>query len=182
MDFPSPEELLAQCEQIFTSASQKISGESQLELKAEVAESVKYELAQLSWLDRLAVGGPPVTLATTHPDCRIITGTIEQTSPSILVLATDSFRFLINPKHITWLQTTTERVSLANQQPLDQFALRLWLQQLCDSKAERHWFLTDGSAVVGRPVRLFADAVEVATNSHSIIVVLNHICVIRLAL
>jgi hypothetical protein len=180
MDFPNQDELLAQCEQIFTSAGKKISGEAQLELNAEVEEGVKYELAQVSWVDRLSADERCVTIGTTHQECRSITGTIEQVSPSLLVLGCDSFRFLVNPRHIVWLQGLNERASVTNQQPLDQFAFRLWLQHLCESRIESLWFLADGSSVMGVPIRLLADAIDVTTQIQSLTFPLRHICAIRL--
>jgi len=171
--------LLSEFQQVLQSANHKLLSELQLEDNAEVLENVRFETAAASWLDRLPSSGATVTVATTHPDCQQVMGSLLTANADALVLETVTSRFIIFNAHILWLAGLHAKVRNGKQNPLDPFARQLLLQDLLDQQNVDTWFINGGKTFAGKLVRIFCDSVELSIYQNLITLKLDQVIAVR---
>ena len=171
--------LLSEFQQVLQSANHKLLSELQLEDNAEVLENIRFETAAASWLDRLPSSGATVTVATTHPDCQQVMGSLLAANSEALVLETATSRFIILNAHILWLSGLHAKVRGEKQNPLDPFARQLLLQDLVDQQNVDTWFINGGKTFVGKLIRIFCDSVELSIDRNLITLKLDHVIAVQ---
>ncbi|MEI7442019.1 MAG: hypothetical protein WCK30_00480 [Actinomycetes bacterium] len=171
--------LLSEFRQVLQLANHKLLSELQLEQAAEVLENVRFENSAASWLDRLPSSGANVTVATVHPECQQVSGSLLTANAAALVLATDTHRIICLNLHIVWISGLQEKVHTGKQNPLDPFVVHLLLQDLVDQQNIETWFLNGGKTFAGRLVRMFRDSVELSVDRNLITLKLDQVVAVR---
>ena len=171
--------LLSEFQQVLQSVNQKLLSELQLEDNAEVLENVRFETAAASWLDRLPSSGAAVTVATTHPDCQQVMGSLLAANSEVLVLETATCRFIFLNAHIVWISGLHAKVRGGKQNPLDPFARQLLLQDLVDQQNVDTWLINGGKTFAGKLVRIFCDSVELNVDRNLITLKLDQVIAVR---
>jgi hypothetical protein len=172
-------ELLSQVEQVVKSADSRLRSEMQIENDAQVLENIRYETAHASWLDRIPDSQTIVTVATSHPECESVSGTLTLANASCLVLVTGAARYLLVNSHLVWLTGLRSKAQVAKHSPLDPFALQLVLQDLQDQQNFDTWYLNGGKTLAGKLIRLFSDSVELEVASNLITLKLDQVVAVR---
>jgi len=172
-------ELLSEVQLVMQSEAHKLSNELHLEHVTEVLENIKYEMAQTSWIDRLPPKGELVTIATAHPQCEVLTGSLQLANDLSIFLTTDLHNFIIFNAHVTWVAGLQVKSQVRNKNPLDPFGLQLLLQDLVDQQNIDTWFIRGGQIFTGKLVRLFRDSVELVVDRKSIVLMIDQVVAVR---
>jgi len=172
-------ELLSEVQLVMQSEAHKLSNELHLEHVTEVLENIKYEMAQTSWIDRLPPKGELITVATAHPQCEVLTGSLQLANDLSIVLTTDLHNFIIFNAHVTWVAGLQVKSQVRNKNPLDPFGLQLLLQDLVDQQNIDTWFIRGGQIFTGKLVRLFRDSVELVVDRKSIVLMIDQVVAVR---
>lgn len=170
---------LNELQQILLAANRKMINESQVEDDAEIQETIKYEFAQTSWLDRLPTVGEALTVGTSHPELETVTGQLLFANESAIGLETINTRFLLLNAHITWVKGLRLKASYKRANSLDHYALRLVLSDFVEQQSLDTWYLTGSKSISGKLLRVFNDSVEIAFGEDRITLMLKQVVAVR---
>ncbi len=171
--------LLSEFQQVVQSANHKLLRELQLEDDAQVLENVRFETAAASWLDRLPNSGTNISIATAHPECEFVNGSLLIANAGVVVLVADTHRFIFFNSQIVWLAGLQTKMHGGKGNPLDPFALQLLLQDLVDQQSIDSWFINGGKTLTGKLARIFRDSVELVIDKNLITLKLDQVIAVR---
>lgn len=143
----------------------EVGAEQRLDLAYEVIETVRYEQAQISWLDRLRNTTDEIEVQISHTQLPIVSGTLMHFSDPFLILKNSQAQFLINSEFISGVTGLNHLAGAA--QSLDTFNWldNVWFHDLSDRRALGTWYLKGDCVVEGHCLRTGFDAIDVATTS-----------------
>lgn len=143
----------------------EVGAEQRLDLAYEVTETVRYEQAHISWLDRLRNTTDDIELQISHTQMPSVTGKLMHLSDPFLILRNSQAQFLINSKYVTGVAGLNQLAGAS--QSLDAFNWldNVWFHDLSDRRVLGTWYLKGDCVVEGYCLRTGFDAIDVATNS-----------------
>lgn len=143
----------------------EVGAEQRLDLAYEVIETVRYEQAQISWLDRLRNTTDEIEVQISHTQLPIVSGTLMHFCDPFLILKNSQAQFLINSEFISGVTGLNHLAGAA--QSLDTFNWldNVWFHDLSDRRALGTWYLKGDCVVEGHCLRTGFDAIDVATTS-----------------
>ena len=143
----------------------EVGAEQRLDLAYEVIETVRYEQAHISWLDRLRNTTDEIELQISHAQLPSVTGNLMHLSDPFLIMRNSQAQFLINSEYVTGVTGLNQLAGAA--QSLDTFNWldNVWFHDLSDRRALGTWYLTGDCVVEGYCLRTGFDAIDVATTS-----------------
>lgn len=171
--------LLPELEQVVQDVKHRLIGEHQLETEAEVRENIRFETAQISWLERIPTTGSIITVATGHPECELVTGALVFANASTIVLSSETHRTIFFNTQILWVSGLLDKTHVSKRRDIDPYALQLLLNQLVDEQSFNTWLFTSGKSLMGRLIRVFCDSVEIKTELQVVTLKLDQVVAVR---
>ena len=173
--------VITELNRVLGQALDEVGAEQRLDLAYEVTETVRYEQAHISWLDRLRNTTDDIELQISHTQMPSVTGNLIHISDPFLILSNSHAQFLINSKYVTGVAGLNQLAGAS--QSLDTFNWldNVWFHDLSDRRALGTWYLKGDFVVEGYCLRTGFDAIDVATNSKVLTLPKNAIVCIRIA-
>ena len=166
-------------QKVMQSASDKLLGEQQLDTDAEILENIRFEMSQVSWLDRLPPKGSHMHVTTSHPECESVSGLLILANSTVLVLEDEFNQHVVLNSHIVSVCGLLPKTRGRPKQVLDPFALRLILSQFAEQKISATWLLSGGKVISGILHGLFSDSLLVVAGAIEHTIIQNHLVAIR---
>lgn len=165
-EFESP--LIAELNRVLLQAAEDVESEERLDLAYEVLETVKFEQAQISWLDRLRNTASCIEIRLAHAQIPFIDGKVRHLSDTFLILENPNFQYLVNFDFVFAVAGLNER-SLAEPNPdsinwLD----NVWFHDLIDKHLTSTWYLTGDQVIDGACLRTGFDSLDIECNSKTL--------------
>lgn len=143
----------------------QVGAEQRLDLAYEVIDTVRYEQAHISWLDRLRNTTDEIEVQISHTQLPSVIGALMHVCDPFLVMRNSQAQFLINSEFVTGVAGLNQLAGAA--QSLDTFNWldNVWFHDLSDRQALGSWYLKGDCVVEGHCLRTGFDAIDVATTS-----------------
>lgn len=143
----------------------EVGAEQRLDLAYEVIETVRYEQAQISWLDRLRNTTDEIEVQISHTQLPIVSGTLMHFCDPFLILKNSQAQFLINSEFISGVTGLNHLAGGARSLDTFNWLDNVWFHDLSDRRALGTWYLKGDCVVEGHCLRTGFDAIDVATTS-----------------
>lgn len=143
----------------------EVGAEQRLDLAYEVIETVRYEQAQISWLDRLRNTTDEIEVQISHTQLPIVSGTLMHFCDPFLILKNSQAQFLINSEFISGVTGLNHLAGAAQSLETFNWLDNVWFHDLSDRRALGTWYLKGDCVVEGHCLRTGFDAIDVATTS-----------------
>ena len=148
-------------QQVLQQVSRKFQSESVVELAAEVSDSIKFELSQISWMQLLPAYGADLSLQIDHLEIETIFGDLTFVGSSFLGIKSSQNNYLVAIPKILWLSGLCHQPVTKKESRCSEFELRILLQELQDQAVEVMFYLGANCKVSGLVVDLYADALSI---------------------
>ena len=161
-----PESLvLAELNRVLFQELDEVGSEHRLDLAYEVMETVRYEQAHISWLDRLRNSTGDLEIQISNTKIPSVTGNLMHLSDPFLILRNSQAQFLINSNYVTGVRGLNQLAGAA--QSLDKFNWldNVWFHDLSDRRVRGTWYLMDDQVIEGYCLRTGYDAIDISTAS-----------------
>lgn len=157
--------LISELNRVLFQAAEEVASEERLDLAYEVLETIRFEQAQISWIDRLRNTSTTVELRLTHAQLPLAVGEVRHLSDPFIVLENPTTQFLINLKHIVAISGLSELSQNHSSPDVVNFLDNLWFRVLTDSKQTSTWYLVGDQVIEGLCLRTGFDSLDIETNS-----------------
>lgn len=157
--------LIIELNRVLLQAAEEVESEQRLDLAYEVLETVRFEQAHTSWLDRIRNTSNSVELRLTHAQLPLAFGEVKHVADPFLILENETAQFLVNLECVYAIAGLSER-SRPNARPdginwLD----NVWFHDLADQNLLSTWYLKSDQVIEGVCVRSGFDSIDVETSS-----------------
>lgn len=157
--------LVSELNQVLVQAAEEVASEERLDLAYEVLETVRFEQAHISWLDRLRNTLNAVELRLAHCNIPFVVGEVRQVADPFIVIEDVTTRLLINFDHVVALSGLSE-LSRNNSSPdAVDFLSSILLRELADHKQSSTWYLAGDQVIEGLCLRIGFDSLDIESHS-----------------
>ena len=160
-DFDSESPLIGELRRVMSDAFDDVNSELRLDLDYEVAETVRYEQGQVSWLDRLPVNRAQIQVRLSHQGLATVTGNLIHKSGEFLIVAGEKYEYLVNNKYLVAISGLDSRATFSPQPNSLSWLENVWFHDLCDRRVFSSWYLDGGEVISGECLRSGFDAIDV---------------------
>lgn len=157
--------ILEELNRVLCQELDEIDAEQRLDLAYEVIETVRFEQAHISWLDRLRNTTQDIEVQISHTQMPSITGNLMHLSDPFLILKNSQAQFLINAEYVTGVSGLNELARVSQSQDTFNWLDNVWFHDLSDRRVVGTWYLKGDHVFEGYCLRTGFDAIDVATNS-----------------
>ncbi len=157
--------VLAELNRVLRQELDEVGSEQRLDLAYEVIETVRYEQAHISWLDRLRNTAGDIELQIAHTQIPNIGGNLVHLSDPFLILRNSQAQFLINSEYVTCVSGLNQLAGVAPSLDTFNWLDNVWFHNLSDRRLLGTWYLKGDYVVEGYCLRTGFDAIDIATNS-----------------
>jgi len=163
---PEPQSrILDELNRVLCQELDEVNAEQRLDLAYEVIETVRFEQAHISWLDRLRNTTEDVDLQISHTQMPSVTGNLMHLSDPFLILRNSQAQFLINSAYVTGVSGLNQLARASQTHDTFNWLDNVWFHDLSDRRILGTWYLKGDHVVEGYCLRTGFDAIDVATNS-----------------
>ena len=148
-------------QQVLEQVGRKFQSESVVELAAEVSDSIKFELSQISWMQLLPPSGETLSLKVDHCEIENISGNLTFAGSSFLGIQSSQNNYLVAIPKVLWLSGLCYQPMTKKEPRHSEFELRILLQELQDQAAKVMFYLGANCKVSGLVSELYADALSI---------------------
>jgi hypothetical protein len=156
--------LIGELNQVLLQAAEEVESEARLDLAYEVLETVRFEQAHISWLDRLRNTTSTIEIRLAHTQLPIVVGQVRHLADPFLILENSTTQFLINFEFVV----AASGLSVLSQKSSVPDAINwldnVWFHDLVDQQQMSTWFLTGDQVVEGSCVRTGFDYLDIETS------------------
>lgn len=157
--------LLSELNRVLLQAAEEVASEERLDLAYEVLETVRFEQAHISWLDRLRNTTGTVELRLAHADLPLVVGEVKHLAVPFLILENSTTHFLINFEFVSAASGLSE-LSRNNSQPdVVNWLDNVWFHDLVEHRSISTWYLVGDQVIEGFCKGTGFDSLEIETNS-----------------
>lgn len=157
--------LITELNRVLMQAAEEVESEVRLDLAYEVLETIRFEQAHVSWLDRLRNTSSTVELKLAHAHLPIATGKIMHLADPFLILRNENTQFLINFEFVLAVHGLNELSQKLMKPDVINWLDNVWFHDLADQQLNSTWYLTGDYVVEGTCLRTGFDSLDIETNS-----------------
>ena len=157
--------LIAELNRVLLEATEEVESEQRLDLAYEVLETVRFEQAHTSWLDRLRNTSNSVELRLTHAQLPLVFGEVKHVADPFLILENETAQFLVNLEFINAIAGLSERSQTNTKPDVINWLDNVWFHDLADQNLLSTWYLKGDQVIEGACVRSGFDSIDVETSS-----------------
>jgi hypothetical protein len=156
--------LIAELNRVLTQAAEEVESEERLDLAYEVLETVRFEQAHISWLDRLRNTSGTVEVRLAHSVLSLAVGEVRHLADAFMILENSSTQFLINFKFVMAISGLNE-LSQKNVRPdLVNWLDNVWFHDLTEHRSMSTWYLIGDQVIEGFCRRTGFDFLDIEAN------------------
>lgn len=157
--------LIAELNRVLLQAAEEVESEQRLDLAYEVLETVRFEQAHTSWLDRLRNTSGAVELRLTHTQLPLAFGEVKHVADPFLILENETAQFLVNLECVCAIAGLSERSQINTKPDVINWLDNVWFHDLTDQKLMSTWYLNGDQVIEGACVRSGFDSIDIETSS-----------------
>ena len=157
--------LIAELNRVLLQAAEEVESEERLDLAYEVLETVRFEQAHVSWLDRLRNTSSPIELRLTHGQLPFVAGEVKHIADSFVILEHATTQFLVNFDFISAVSGLSELSQNCGKPDSINWLDNVWFHDLADRNLTSTWFLIGDQVIEGACRRTGFDSLDIETNS-----------------
>lgn len=171
--------LVSELNQVLLQAAEEVASEERLDLAHEVLETVRFEQAHISWLDRLRNTTNSVELRLAHCNLPLVAGEVRSFADPFIVLENLTTQFLINFEHVVAASGLSDLAR--NQSSLDavSYLSSIWIRELTDHNQASTWYLSGDQVIEGLCLRIGFDSLDIESNSRMFTIPKRSVIAIR---
>jgi hypothetical protein len=156
--------ILAELNRVMFQAADEVESEERLDLVYEVIETIRFEQAHISWLDRLRNTASTVELRLAHEHLPVTVGEVKHLADPFVILENPTTQFLINCKHIVSISGLSDLSQNHFAPDAINWLDNVWFHDLADHRQLCKWFLTGNQVVDGVCLRTGFDSLDIDAN------------------
>jgi hypothetical protein len=157
--------LIAELNRVLLQAAEEVESEERLDLAYEVLETVRYEQAHVSWLDRLRNTSSPIELRLAHGQLPIVVGEVKHLADPFLILENETTQFLVNFDFVAAISGLSELSQKIGSPDAINWLDNIWFHDLADQQLSSTWYLVGNQVVEGICRRTGFDYLDIEGNS-----------------
>jgi hypothetical protein len=157
--------LISELNCVLFQAAEEVASEERLDLAYEVLETVRFEQAHISWLDRLRNTSSPVELRLAHTQIPLAVGVMKHLADPFIILENSTTQFLVNFEYVVAISGLSD----LSQNHLVPDAIssldNVWFHDLADYKQTSTWYLSGDQMIEGLCLRTGFDSLDIEASS-----------------
>jgi hypothetical protein len=157
--------LIAELNRVLFQAAEEVESEERLDLAYEVLETVRYEQAQVSWLDRLRNTSSSIELRLAHGQLPLVVGEVKHLADPFMVLENSTTQFLVNFDFVSAVSGLSELSQKTGAPDVINRLDSVWFHDLADQQLTSTWYLAGDQIVEGTCRRTGFDYLDIEGNS-----------------
>jgi len=157
--------LISELNRVLFQAAEEVASEERLDLAYEVLETIRFEQAQISWIDRLRNTSSTVELRQAHAQLPLAVGEVRHLADPFIVLENLTIQFLINLEYTVAISGLSELSQNHSAPDVVNFLDNVWFRELTDNKQVSTWYLVGDQIIEGLCLRTGFDSLDIETNS-----------------
>ena len=157
--------LITELHRILLQAAEEVESEERLDLAYEVLETVRYEQAHVSWLDRLRNTSSPIELRLAHEQLPQVVGELKHLANPFLVIENSSTQYLVNFDFVSAVSCLSDLSQTVGAPDAINWIDNVWFHDLADKQSTSTWFLTGDQVIEGICRRTGFDSLDIEVNS-----------------
>ena len=160
--------IIAELNRVLLQAVEEVESEQRLDLAYEVLETVRFEQAHTTWLDRLRNTPSSVELRLTHSLLPCVFGEVKHISDPFLILENETTQFLVNLNYVYAITGLSERAKANAEFDGINWLDNVWFHDLAYQKQVSTWYLKGDQVIKGACSRSGFDSIDIKTNSQTL--------------
>jgi hypothetical protein len=157
--------LIAELNRVLLQAAEEVESEERLDLAYEVLETVRYEQAHVSWLDRLRNTSSPIELRLAHGQLPLVAGEVKYLADPFLILENATTQFLVNFEFVATISGLSDLSQKAGAPDAINWLDNVWFHDLADQQLSSTWYLAGDQVVEGVCRRTGFDSLDIEGSS-----------------
>jgi hypothetical protein len=157
--------LIAELNRVLFQAAEEVESEERLDLAYEVLETVRFEQAHISWLDRLRNTSSPIELRLAHEQLPLVVGEVKHLADPFMIIESFPTQFLVNFNFVLAACGLSELSQKSTVQDTINWLDNVWFHDLADQQLSSTWYLVGNQVVEGICRRTGFDYLDIEGNS-----------------
>ena len=157
--------LIAELNRVLLQAAEEVESEERLDLAYEVLETVRFEQAHISWLDRLRNTVNTVELRLAHSHLPLVNGEVRHLADPFMILENATTQFLINFEFVLAVSGLSEQSQNHSTLDVINWLDNVWFHDLAELRKPSTWYLASDQVIEGTCNRTGFDSLDIETNS-----------------
>lgn len=157
--------LFAELNRVLLQAAEEVESEERLDLVYEVMETIRFEQAHISWLDRLRNTTSLMELRLAHTHLPIAVGALKHLADPFLILQNDNMQYLVNCEFVVAINGLNELSQKQMKPDSINWLENVWFHDLADQCLSSTWYLKGDHMIEGICLRTGFDSLDVESNS-----------------
>jgi hypothetical protein len=146
-------------------AEQELESEERLDLAYEVLETVRFEQAHISWLERLRNTKGRIEIRLAHSHLPIVTGELTHLADPFLIMENSTTQFLVNFNFVSAVSGLNSLSQKSAVPDAINWLDNVWFHDLADQKKTCAWYLRGDQVIEGFCTQIGFDSLEIQVNS-----------------
>ena len=157
--------LFTELNRVLLQAAEEVEAEERLDLAYEVLETVRFEQAHISWLDRLRNTASSVELRLAHSHLPLAEGEVRHLADPFVILENAKTQYLVNFDFVSAVSGLSELSQNSAKPDAINWLDNVWFHDLSDKNLTSTWYLVGDQVVEGACRRTGFDSLDIETNS-----------------
>jgi hypothetical protein len=157
--------LVSELNQVLLQAAEEVASEERLDLTHEVLETVRFEQAHISWLDRLRNTSNSVELRLAHSGLTLVLGEVRGLTETFIVMEDLTTQLLINFDHVVAASGLSDLSRNHSSPDAISCLSSVWIRELIDQDQTSTWYLVGDQVIEGLCLRIGFDSLDIESNS-----------------
>jgi len=171
--------LVSELNQVLLQAADELASEERLDLTYEVLETVRFEQAHISWLDRLRNTSNSVELRLAHSSFPLVFGEVRSLTEPFIVMENSTTQLLINFEHVVAASGLSELSRNHSSPDAMSYLSSVWIRELIDQNQISTWYLVGDQVIEGFCLRIGFDSLDIESNSRTFTIPKRSVVAIR---
>ena len=157
--------LFTELNRVLLHAAEVVESEERLDLAYEVLETVRFEQAHISWLDRLRNTASSVELRLAHSHLPMVQGEVRHLADPFVILDNATIQYLVNFEFVSAVSGLNELSQKSSSPDQVNWLNNVWFHDLADKNLTSTWYLVGDQVIDGTCRRTGFDSLDIETNS-----------------
>ena len=157
--------LITELNRVLLQAAEELESEERLDLTYEVLETVRFEQAHISWLDRLRNTASSVELRLAHAHLPLSHGEVRHLANPFVILENATTQYLVNVDFVTAVTGLSELSQNFTNPDAINWLDNVWFHHLVDQSISSTWFIAGDQVIEGSCRRTGFDSLDLETNT-----------------
>jgi hypothetical protein len=161
----SESSLFIELNRVLLQAAQEVESEERLDLAYEVLETVRFEQAHVSWLDRLRNTYRAIEFRLNHAHLALLAGEVRHLADPFVVIEGPANQFLINLEFVSAVSGLSELSQPLTTSDSINTLDSVWFHELIEHRLTTTWYLVGDQVIEGSCLRAGFDALDIESHA-----------------